>query len=318
MMAVALGATAIIGDGGSVMSAQQIGDDPGFASTLRQAIDASGVSLTWLRERLAARGEAVSTATLSYWRSGARHPEGAQSLLAVVGLEQLLDLEPGSLTSLVGPSKRTGPLGEVQFPIDEVKLEAETRAVYQELGTPYPRESRDVTAHSVTDVGPDGFVRRSTTRTLVQVVKGTVTETPILRISPGLRTPWPHIEVIAGGDARKRYTHPSGEVHGMLVAFDRPVTAPDTALIEWSMDATPGYPPSQETGHGVHRRCQELLIWVRFHPDARPDWIEEHAQTAKGVAVTLLSLGTGREIHRVHRSFGPGTVLIRWGFGERS
>lgn len=46
-----------------------------FANALRDAINAKPVTLSWLQRQLKARGNRVSMATLSYWRSGARRPE---------------------------------------------------------------------------------------------------------------------------------------------------------------------------------------------------------------------------------------------------
>ena len=71
----------------------------GFAEALRAAIAARGVSLVWLRDRLAYRGSPVSLTTLSYWRSGDRHPEGAGSYAAIREIENLLGLPEDALAS---------------------------------------------------------------------------------------------------------------------------------------------------------------------------------------------------------------------------
>ena len=57
-----------------------------FAASFRDAINARGLTLARLHEQLRARGNSVSMATLSYWRSGARRPEGAQSMAALSDL----------------------------------------------------------------------------------------------------------------------------------------------------------------------------------------------------------------------------------------
>lgn len=51
------------------------GRQAGFANALREATARSGLSLTQIHLRLRDRGNPVSIATLSYWRSGERHPE---------------------------------------------------------------------------------------------------------------------------------------------------------------------------------------------------------------------------------------------------
>ncbi|HWS50619.1 MAG TPA: hypothetical protein VN241_06385 [Microbacterium sp.] len=288
------------------------------AGALRDAINARGVTLSWLQEQLKARGNTVSMATLSYWRSGARRPEGAQSLAALTDIEELLGLAEGTLTRLLGRSNRTGPIPSARFPIDEIELERAVMDAYSALGATYPDTSREVTTHSVTDVGADGTVIGCTTRSILQSTSGTIIATPFLEVNPGVSTPAPMITAVSGGHIAARYSHPSGEVHGALFELDVPLTAPMTAVVEWAVSYPPGYPPTRETGHAVDRRCRELLVWTRFHPDALPDWCEEREQTPSGAVVTPVSLGGATSVHQVRRGFGPGALELRWGYGPRA
>jgi hypothetical protein len=287
------------------------------AAALRDGINARGVTLSWLHEQLRARGNRVSMATLSYWRSGARRPEGAQSLAALRDIEDLLRLPADALTGLLGGTNRTGPLGPVRFPIDEAALEQMVKDAYAALGTPYPDTSREVTTHSVTDVDAEGNVSVCVTRSVVQSTVGTVTAIPFLELSPGASTPAPQLSAVSGGRISARYSHPSGEVHGVLFELETPLAAPGTAVIEWSVEFPAGYPAQRETGHAVDRQCRELLVWTRFHPDGIPDWIEEKVETPEGVRRASLSLDGRSSIHQVHRAFGPGAVELRWGFGDQ-
>lgn len=287
-----------------------------FAGAFRDAINAKDVTLTRLERQLKARGTKVSLATLSYWRSGARRPEGAQSMAALADIEDLLDLAPGALTALLR-THRTGPLGPNQFPLDEEELERTVKEVFAALGAEYPDTSRELTTHSVTDVDAAGTVSFCMTRSIVQSTIGTITAIPFLEVTPGVRTPAPTISAAFGGRIAARYSHPNGEVHGVLFELDAPLTAPDTAIVEWSVDYPPDYPPMRETGHAVARQCRELLVWTRFHPDALPDWCEEHVQTPTGISVAPASLGGTTSVHQVRRAFGPGTLELRWGYGPR-
>ena len=74
-----------------------------FAEALRAAIQASGLSLNRIEHRLRERGQAVSSATLSYWQSGLRQPSRHDSLLVVRALEEVLRLPEGSLAALLRP-----------------------------------------------------------------------------------------------------------------------------------------------------------------------------------------------------------------------
>lgn len=305
---------------GAVMSEEYDARRPGsdaFAGALRDAVNARNVTLSWLQQQLNRRGNRVSMATLSYWRSGARRPEGAQSLAALVDIEELLGLEDGALRRHLGPTNRTGPLGPNLFPIDEEELERAVMLAFRALGASYPDTSRELTTHSVTDVGPDGNVVLSITRSIVQSTVGTITAIPFLEITPGVPTPAPILEAVSGGRIAARYSHPDGEVHGVLFELDVPLTAPDTAVVEWSVAYPPDYPPTRDTGHALAQKCRELLVWTRFHPDAVPDWCDEHVETPDGVTVTPVELTRGTSVHQVRRAFGPGALELRWGYGQR-
>lgn len=288
-----------------------------FAGALRDAINAKDVTLSWLQQQLKRRGNRVSMATLSYWRSGARRPEGAQSLAALTDIEEILGLDDGALIRLLPSSKRTGPLGPSQFPISEEEIEKAVIEAYAALGTPYPDPSREVTTHSVTDVDARGYLSFSSTRSLLQAISGTVVATPFLELTPGVRTTPPIFTAVSGGRIAGKYSHESGEVHGVLFELDVPLTAPDTTMVEWSVEYPEDYPPTRETGHGVSRQCRELLVWTRFHPDALPDWCEERVETPAGVTITPVTLNGSGSVHQLHRSFGPGAVELRWGYGPR-
>ncbi|MBT2474774.1 hypothetical protein J7E68_09365 [Microbacterium sp. ISL-103] len=287
-----------------------------FAASFRDAINARGLTLARLHEQLRARGNSVSMATLSYWRSGARRPEGAQSMAALTDIEQLLHLEPGSLTALLGTTNRTGPLGPNLFPLDEHELEEAVKDAFAALGAEYPDTSRELTTHSVTDVDAAGNVAYSITRSIVQSTVGTVSSIPFLEMTPGISTPAPFIDAVAGGRISARYSHPNGEVHGVLFELDVPLTAPSTAMVEWSVAYPPDYPPQRETGHAVARQCRELLVWTRFHPDALPDRLDERVETPDGSKTSELSLEGRNSVHQVRRAFGPGLLGVSWSYDD--
>lgn len=292
-------------------------DPDALAVALRDAINAKDVTLSALHQQLKRRGNRVSIATLSYWRSGARRPEGAQSLAALSDLEELLGVEEGALTKLLPSTKRTGPLGPSMFPMSQGDIEKAVIDAYASLGTAYPDPSREVTTHSVTDVDANGNLAFTMTRSVLQTTSGTVTATPFLEITPGVRTTPPTFTAVSGGRISAEYSHSNGEVHGVLFELDAPLTAPDTAMVEWSIAFPPDYPPTRETGHAVSRLCRELLVWTRFHPDALPDWCEERIETPAGITITPVSLNGSGSVHQLHRAFGPGVVELRWGYGPR-
>lgn len=72
-----------------------------FASRLRDAFADSGLTLTRVSEKLAARGIACSTSTLSLWRSGRTSPKRLTSMTAVRAREDILGCRRGVLEAMV-------------------------------------------------------------------------------------------------------------------------------------------------------------------------------------------------------------------------
>lgn len=288
-----------------------------FATAFSDAIAARGVTLTWLRKCLAERGNPVSAATLSYWRSGARRPESVQSRASIAEIETLLGLSPGALSDLIGPTVRTGPMPTPVFPLKDADMEHAVTDAFGELGVEMPDPARDLTNHTVTEVGPDGHVLSRTTRTVIQAISGTIRSVPYIDMSPGVPSVSPIFSAVGGGTIVKRYSHPNGQIHGAEYELERPITAPDVGILEWRIDFPAEYPSGMETGHGVARPCRELLQWTKFHPDAIPDWIEETVEGPEGTISTPLTLDGGTSILQVRRKFGPGILILRWGYGER-
>lgn len=286
-----------------------------FAARLREAIAARGVTLAWLHKQLVDRGNPVSMATLSYWRSGARRPEGAQSIAAIGEIEGLLNLEPGDLRSLLGATQRTGPLGTQDFPLGKEVLEDRVREVFRAMGSTYPSPTRELTIHATSDIGPQGWVMRHNSRLLVQATSGTVSAIPFAEISPGVPVTPPAVEAHAGGHIVKRHSEESGELHGFLFELEHPITSPETTLIEWEVEYSESR-PEREVGHAVPLASREMVVWTRFHRDAVPDWVEEIEETPSGLHTVRRDLDGARAVHAVRRGFGPGALSIRWGYGE--
>ncbi|MGW8482558.1 hypothetical protein ACWGJP_05425 [Microbacterium sp. NPDC055903] len=291
--------------------------DATFSTALREAIRERGVTLAWLNARLRDGGNPVSMATLSYWRSGARRPEGAQSLAAVGEIEQLLDLPVGALSGAIGRSLRVGPFGSPTFPLPAADLEAAVTEVFEALGEPQADRVRDVTTQVVTEVGPAGTVRSRSIRTLIQSMSGLVTHVPYVEMTPGQATPPPPFTALGGGRIDRVHSHPSGEVHGFAFELDQPIDTAETTMIEWRIDYSDEFPATRETGHGFSRQCRELLMWTRFDPAALPTWVDEVVETPEASTRIPVVIDRGSSVHQVRRRFGPGMLSLEWGDGPR-
>lgn len=293
------------------MKTSESGAANGFSGALRDAIDARGVSLVWLRDHLADLGSPVSLTTLSYWRTGRRHPEGAGSLAAISAIEELLGVPQGHLLASVPRSRRTGPLPTPKVPIDDVAVRSATEETLDALGAAPLAALRDVSTQVVADVDERGRISRRWTRILAQATSGTVRELPWVEVAPSPTSSPPRFSELVGARLARTHRHSSGFVNGYVFELERPVDAPDTALFEWVTELDDDYPEESNVAHFVARPARETLIWVRFHPDHLPTWCDELTDQEEP---RRLDLGTGHTVHAVRSRFGPGVLTVRWGF----
>ena len=121
---------------------------------LRTAIEVRGLGLERIRERLGARGISVTVATLSYWQSGRSQPGRKQSLAALPHLEELLDLDRGSLQRAVTPPRDRGRRCPV-VDLDSVWPEPPQTRVLRSLDTRWDAELERISLHDVVTMGPD-------------------------------------------------------------------------------------------------------------------------------------------------------------------
>ncbi|GAA2932481.1 hypothetical protein GCM10010458_14320 [Microbacterium luteolum] len=286
-----------------------------FAAALRAAISERGISLSRLQQGLADDGNLVSMATLSYWRSGDRQPEGAQSLSAVDGIEDRLGLPRGHLSSLLGPSTRLGPVAPPRLPFDEERENRETEETLRALQSAPQEALRDLSTHLTVRVGASGAVESIVMRSLVQATRGLITELPLIDVAPEETEVMSVISDVVGGRIDREYLHPGHLLSGVVIALDEPITTGGTTLIEFTETFPPGYPPRQSAWHATSRPARESLIWVHFHPDALPAWCEEYIETEDDYASSMRPVRSG-SVHLARHGFGPGVLGIRWGYDE--
>ena len=282
-----------------------------FGEALRAAIDARGVSLVWLRDRLAHRGSPVSLTTLSYWRSGRRHPEGAGSHAAIREIENLLGLPDDALASLLGPHRRVGPLAAPVPPFEARPVSDAAEETTAALGAPFG-VFREITTQIVADVDEQGVLHRRWIRMILQITSGTVGEYPWVEVVEGYDGP-PVFSDAVGARLTRTHDHPSGSAYGVVLELERAVSAPDTAALEWVTDYPFDEVPTTECMHGRSRPGGELLLWVRFHPDRLPTWWEEFTDDGDAPS-SRQSVGSGTTVHVSRPRFGPGVFGLRWAF----
>lgn len=281
-----------------------------FAAAMSAAMKHAAITLTDLRDQLAAHGHPISLTALSYWRSGLRLPERQASLDALPTLESLLGVEPGELARLVaGPAARR--LGRVT-PFDGL------------LDYPVMDPVAGEDFHGESDVS------RISTQVTVQVgADGGVSATRVRRLVIANRDGVEGITVFMGtdeergmGDYRFRAVagcsiyedRPSANnVRRVQLRFPRPLKLGESALTEVEVTTAADAPIDRTDDYELvaEQRLEEALIWVNFDPGAPPSrcWLYFSERGLKHEWQVEIDAPS---VHYRQRDFGPGALGIRW------
>lgn len=283
----------------------------GFPEAFARAVAQRGVSLAWLHQRLVERGHPVSPAALSYWRSGRSQPERGTSRDALVEIERLLHVAPGTLTSQVGPSRRPGPRpgerGARELLADTPGVVPALRALgfeglYDEL-TEHLR-------HVVVDVDADGCVAAFQVRAAMRARHDGARRTPTFLTTDEGGTA-PRFIPVAGCRVGRTSIDPVTRVFGTELVLERPLAKDEIGMYELRVEL-PEASPDPSYHHFAARRMAELLVWVRFHERRLPRRVVREIETDEQRASEDLSLGDGTSAHALARGFGPGLLGLSW------
>lgn len=286
-------------------------DDGEFARKLGDSIARKRLTLSAVHRILVGRGSPVSVATLSSWRTGRRHPEGAQSRAAIDELERILDLAPEALSSLIGAARRPGRVKSPGALFSDEMHESVTREMISALGADPTDWSREISSHTVVHVGADGGVREYAHRSVIQATTQMLRSLAFIVMVPPGSVGHPEFFSRGGGTVGAPHLHPSGTMIGTRFELDVPVQAPNTTAIEVGVRFPEGFPADRAAGKGVIRRAREVLVWVHFPPEARPDRVYEFEDVDGTETIEPRSV-SGGSIHVARHGFGPGNVGIYW------
>ncbi|MGW8481881.1 hypothetical protein ACWGJP_01985 [Microbacterium sp. NPDC055903] len=285
----------------------------GFAAEFRAAVAGSGMSLGALHRRLADRGSPVSMATLSYWRSGARQPDGAPSLAAVEAIEDVLGLERGHLLARIRPAARVGRVPEPKPVFAAPDIDLEIAETAEALGTVAQAALRDLSVSITADIDAHGDLSHQSTRALIQATEGTLAEVPLYDLAIPGTDETKTITRITGARVDRSMRHPAGRIVCDVLVLDDPVAAGATGLIEYTELIPVEYPERRTVWHAVDRPNRQILIWAHFAEGAEPDWCEEYTEVDGEETVRMLPAGRA-SVHTARFGFGPGVLGIRWGY----
>lgn len=279
-----------------------------FAEALDAAVRERGTSAAGLLRRLAALGTPVSESALRAWRTGERRPEHGRSLDAVANLEHALGLDPGSLTSRLGPSRRLRRSAEESH--DElVGLPGTLAPLLESIGCADLEDVESVGGTLVVDIGTDRRVRATSNQMLW---RARVDGARRVRVTLHLDDPTPQpptVRVVGADVGRSAYDPRTGWAAWELL-LPRPLRVGETTMIEWSCDDA--VDDSEVTNYEsvAERRVEHGGLWVRFDGD-EPRHVERFEDSERGWTSEVVPLTGSSVQHHVHH-FGPGAFGIRW------
>ncbi|MET9230378.1 XRE family transcriptional regulator [Lentzea sp. NPDC003310] len=280
-----------------------------FASTLRDAVTARGLSLDRIRSHLAARGVTVSLATLSYWQTGRSRPERRASLRAVAELEDVLSLEPGALSALLGPVSRGGSrvTGISAFwPTPSV-----IEDVVEGVDTRWDARLTRISQHDRVFVGPDRDERSYVSRQVLRAeADGPDRWVVIMHLDEHDR-PLPVLRPLHNCTLGRVVTRPA---EGLLVAellFRAPLRRGQTVITEHALVNVAPCPPATNYSRKFRRSVHEYVLEVVFA--VPPRTCRRVVQDADGVRESFgVRVDEGGSVLGVALRFGPGCYGFEW------
>ena len=282
-----------------------------FDRAFAAAIARRGVTLAWLNRRLVERGRPVSVTALSYWRSGRSQPERKTSRDAVDEIEQLLGVDRGDLSSLIGPSRRPGPQPAEVTTAELFASKPGVLLALRALGFDglYDELTEEL-RHIVVDLDENGLTTQLGVRTMMRARYDGAHRSPVI-VTADEGEDFPEFVAIAGCSFGRSRMDAQARVYATELLLDRSLSAGETHLVEHK---TVFREPMADTfnNHFAPRRLKSLLIWVRFHPDRLPRTVERYLRDDAGERTEPLDLGGGSSVHILERGFGPGMLGVRW------
>lgn len=290
-----------------------------FPTALRSAIQASGLSLDRIQYRLRARGVSISVTALSYWQSGRRRPERAESLAALGHLEDVLCVPTGSLIALLGPPRPRGRVNRESSRLTVEALWGNSEPVSQLLKridfttdaamTKLSQHDRMVIA---ADRGEKSINIRQVFRAEHDGADRTVMVYDLER--PG--RPFP---TITAGESCRLGRSAQDAGAGLVAAeflLDQPLSRGETAIVEYELKH-PG-PPYSRGDDSYCRKfttpVREFVLELRFDPAALPAYLEQYTVDSDDHVTNRrkLECTPDGKAHTVALDFGPGILCVRW------
>jgi hypothetical protein len=297
-----------------------------FDVALQLAIERSELTLDRLEYRLRARGHEIGRSTLSYWQKGRRRPERPASLAALTTLEEILNVPPGALSSLLGPRKPRGRwIGYRGTVLDWSELMAgpaeAVRMVQIETRRSAERLSEVMLSERVT-VSRDRRFATEAFQYLSRARQNNADRHLVLSVfDPGVDVSKIHTYGLQGCRTGRTRMVVEDRVFAHEMLFDRVLSEGASHVHEFALDLTDAYEtdfthePAVEWGHAFRRTVALYLLTINFDPAALPvrcfhtraTRLSSPEQFVEDVLITP----DGR-MHLALQDVDPGVHFVRW------
>ncbi|EWM16053.1 hypothetical protein [Kutzneria sp. 744] len=286
-----------------------------FAPALLGAITASGLTLDRIVHRLAERGFALSTATLSYWSRGRSRPERPESLAALKALEEILCVPPGSLRELLGDRVRRGrnrqrmvPSGELwgHFgqAVDQLMSQVQRPAEHRRVISYHERYAMD-------QRGGENYCRviavlEAVTEKARHMIAVYRDDTRCARL--------PTVVPVAGVRLGRVGVDRESHLMAAELWFDQNLRKGERTVVEYGLEFVPGGNRAVMCERRFAAPIRQYVLEITFHPEAVPRHFRSSSEPTdggRGVA-TELFIDDRRTVRAVWLDQPAGAYRIEW------
>lgn len=286
-------------------------DEASFATVLDQAITARGIPLRRLSEVLADRGDPVSVAALSYWRSGRRAPQNDASFDAVRRLEEVLLLDEGTLTSRIPARSTPGPDNRRSFDDLGRPSEVGTNAVelHRQIGLSV-RDTVITSSYQRYDIGADRQIIACHQRSFWTArVDGARTVAVTWHYdSPGVE---PAIRSVTGARLGETLFDTGTMTFTGELILPRALKRGEMVITEHTIENLRERDDVTALENIVERRADDACLWIHFTKGSHPTACTRYTTSEKGRETAKARL-MGGSLTQIVRGFGPGVIGFRW------
>ncbi|GAB95709.1 hypothetical protein KILIM_025_00460 [Kineosphaera limosa NBRC 100340] len=283
-----------------------------FAHAFREATDQRGLSLERITYHLRRRGHDLSTATLSYWRTGRSVPQRSTSIAALGALEEILGVERGSLASLV-PPRPTRLTGDGRNLVQAERFIKRAEVISQlmsELGLNWDMGMEYLSVHDHMRIRRDGTLEGHLVTALMRATREGVDRLPTWY---GHDDPGAYPFISAENNCRIGQVVESKDLP-LVVAellLPRPMNVGEVVHIQYTNGAGGQTEPFLDWSRGTVGTVRESYLEVEFDPQAIPVKAEEFVEIGQDRRTTPLPV-IDHTLRRYRRDFGPGVWGLAW------